>query len=79
MCLLYQIQNLLQAFSSYFLKDLAIFPVFCRPEPKGDRLMRYFLTLPLILGGRVGKSPVPLEDLSADYSLEQTKKQRCGP
>lgn len=41
--------------------------------------MRYFLTLPLILGvlgtlgGRVGKSPVPLEDLSADYSLEQTK------
>lgn len=47
--------------------------------------MRYFLTLPLILGvlgtlgGRGGKSPVPLEDLSADYSLEQTKKQRCGP
>lgn len=41
--------------------------------------MRYFLTLPLILGGRGGKSPVPPEDLSADYSLEQTKKQRCGP
>lgn len=41
--------------------------------------MPYFLTLPLILGGRVGKSPVLLEDLPADYSLEQTKKQRCGP
>ena len=46
-------------------------------------MMKYLMTglfCVLLLAGCAGAPAlIPLDELPADYSLEQTKKQRCGP